>query len=252
MGLPRLRHPRDPTSLRRRPLVLGLYSHQSHCRRYHSSQPRCRLLGDDSHHNPHRHHALGHGPHPLRRSPLLLSPSPRRRPIILQLDRAPKDHPVVLRDRPHPELLAQRPLRPQLGLPLELQPRQSVADRPARHPLLRLRLGRLPLALRHPFKRPQLDPPRLRHRPRRPALVPNALGNLKHRAVRPLGRGSSSQRACGSQSLAMARRARLASRSRLWHDPAADADEDPYRVHAHRGTGAGIHRDDSGPRDGTE
>lgn len=104
---------------------------------------------------------------------------------------------MVLRDGTHTELLAQRSLRSQLGLPMELEPRQSMADCPARHPLLRLRLGRLPLALRHPLKRPQLDPTRLCHRLGRPALVPDALGNLQHRAIRPLGRRPGGQRARG-------------------------------------------------------
>lgn len=39
MGLPCLRHPRHSTSLRRRPLVLGLYTHQGHRLWHHASQP---------------------------------------------------------------------------------------------------------------------------------------------------------------------------------------------------------------------
>lgn len=133
-----------------------------------------------------------------------------------------------------------------------LPPRQTLPNPAAHRPLLRLRLGRLPLHLRRPVQRPQLDPARLRHRPRRPEMVPDALGNLRDRPIRPLGRRTSGRRARRQESLALAGSTGRRARSRIRDDSPADADADPHRIHADRSAGAWIHRHDPGEGDGTQ
>lgn len=133
-----------------------------------------------------------------------------------------------------------------------LSPRQTLPNPPPHRPLLRLRLGRLPLRFRRLVQRPQLDPARLRYRPRRPEMVPDALGDIRDRPIRSLGRRTSGRRARRQESLALAGSAGRRPRSWIRHDSPADPDSDPHRIHAHRGAGAWIHRHDPREGDGTQ
>lgn len=157
---------------------------------------------------------------------------------------------MVLRHRHHPKLLPLRALRPQLEIPLVQQARPRLGHRPTHHPLLPHHLVPLPLALRRRLPRPLLDPAHLRHRPRRPALVPDAVGHLGHGPLGAVGGLPLSGRAPRSLALAVAWRAGCDSRGWVRDDIVADADEVPYCVYARVCAGAGECGDDCGEGDG--
>lgn len=153
---------------------------------------------------------------------------------------------MVLRDRPHPKLLPLRPLRPRLEIPLVVPTCPRLGHRPPRHRLLHRRLGRLPLPLRRPFKIPLLDPAHVCRRPRRPALVSDAMGDVRNGAVGSLGGIPARGRYGRADAVAVAGRAGYNSGSRVRDDFAADADALSYRLYAGLRAGAGQRGDDCG------
>lgn len=157
---------------------------------------------------------------------------------------------MVLRYRHHPELLPLRALRPQLEIPLVQQARLRLGHRPAHHLLLHHRVVPLPLALRRPVPPSHLDPTHLRRRPRRSALVPDAVGHLGHGPLGALGGLPDGGRAPRSLALAVARCVGCDTGRRIRDDIVADADEVPYCVYARVCAGAGEHGDDCGEGDG--
>ena len=148
---------------------------------------------------------------------------------------------MVLRRNRNSKLLAFSTLRSQLALPLVLPARPRLVHRPPRRLLLRHRLGRPPLRLRHPLHLPLLGPARLRHGPRRPSLGANALGNLKHRPLPTLGRRSGRLRDRWQEPVALARGAGRDAGCRVRHDTAADLDTLPRLLHAHCRSGTRLH-----------
>ena len=193
---------------------------------------------------------MGHRPPPLLRLTRLLPPVPRARPVLLQRCAPPESYHLVLRYRSDPELLPQRPLRPQLEIPLVKQARPHMGHRPPCPRLLRRRLGPRPLALRSRLPLPQLDPPHLRHRPRRTPLGTDAPRHVRHGRVGALGHHPSRRRARWPLIVVVARRAGCAAGGRLRHDPSADADALPHRVYARVRAGPGQCRDYRGTGDG--
>ena len=148
---------------------------------------------------------------------------------------------VVLCRNRNPKLLALSTLRSQLALPLVFPARPRLVHWYPRGILFRHHLGRSPLRLRPPLHLSLLGPAGLRHGSGRSTLGTDALGNIKHRSLPPLGRWSSRIGDRGQESVALARCARLCAGSRVRHDTAADLDALPRLLHAHRGTGSRIH-----------
>ena len=153
---------------------------------------------------------------------------------------------VVLHHRPHPKLFPLRSLRPRLEIPLVLAARPCLVHRPSRPRILRWRLGRHPLPLRRPLETPLLDPTHVRRRPRGPALVPNALGDLGHGPLGPVGRVAARGRFGRSDVVAVARGAGCGPGGRVRHDTPSDTDTVPHRVHAGVRAGAWVCGDDRG------
>lgn len=123
-----------------------------------------------------------------------------------------------------------------------------LARRRPRRPLLHRHLGWHALLRLRPQQEPLLADADLRHRPRRAPVVPDALGRLGHRPVRPLGRRAHGLSDRGPLSLALARHAGFAAECWIWHDHAVYSDEVPYLVCAHCGAGSGLDGDDCGTR----
>jgi len=241
LGLPCLRYSRDPAGLRRRSLVLGLAAHQADRSRHHQWESCCRLLGDYSHHRSHRHPHVDCWLPPLGGLAGLLPPSSRPGSLVLHLSFPPEDHRMVLCHRHDTKLLALCTLRKELGIPLELQPRSSLADCVAHHLVFHSCLGCIPMALRHPVKGPFLDLARLRDWPWSTKMVSNPLGYLQYRTVRPMGRWPRSQCSRRTQLVALARRPRRPARRRIRHDPAPNSNTHPHRLHSRRSPSPRLH-----------
>ena len=111
MGLPRLRHPRIPTDLRCLSLVLGLPAHSPDCQRHSHRQSSHIWASIDRDYYAHCCLTLGHWNSLTLRSPRLLPSSARPDPEFLQVSHASQDCALVLRHRPHPELLPIRTVR---------------------------------------------------------------------------------------------------------------------------------------------
>lgn len=111
MGLPCLRHPRIPTDLRCLSLVLGLQAYSPDCQWHSLSQSGYLWTSIDRDHYAHCCLALGHWDSLTLRSPRLLPSSARPDPEFLQVSHAPQDCALVLRHRPHSELLPIRTVR---------------------------------------------------------------------------------------------------------------------------------------------
>ena len=105
MGLPRLRHPRLPTNLRRLPLVLGLQVNSSDRQRRSLGQARHLRTSSDCHHHSHRRFALGRRDSLVLRSSRVLPSSAGPDSEFLQISHAPQGCALVLRRRPHPKFL---------------------------------------------------------------------------------------------------------------------------------------------------
>ena len=78
------------------------------------------------------------------------------------------------------------------------------------------------------------------------------MGHLGHRAIGPLGGRKNRWCTCRAQSLAMAGCAGCCPGRRLRHDSSPDPDTNPYRFHAHRRAGAGVHCHDPRESDSAE
>ena len=157
---------------------------------------------------------------------------------------------VVLRRSNNPKLLALRPLRPQLALPLVEHPYLRLANRPPRRPLLHRRLGRLPIRLRRPIHQPLqgLDP--LHNGTRRPPLGTDALGHFQHRGIRPLGGRTRHIRHRWPQLMALAWCPRRSTRCRLRHDSPANTNAIPRPLHINRRASSWIYSYDLSKSDG--
>ena len=107
-----------------------------------------------------------------------------------------------------------------------------------RHRLLHRPLGPSPLRLFDPQQTSFLDPAHLRHQPRLPALVPNALGYIRHGHLGPVGGITPCRRARGPLPVALAWGAGRHPRGWVWHDSVADSDTIPRRICARVRTGA--------------
>lgn len=114
--------------------------------------------------------------------------------------------------------------------------------RPPRLRLLHRRLGHLTDHLLEGLATPFVDPTHVRRRPRRPSVVPDAVGRLGHGIVGALGRLAARRRPRRPDPLALARDPRRHPGRRLRHDPPADADPLPRHLHLGLRAGAGVHR----------
>lgn len=242
MGLPSLRHPRFPTNLRSFPLVLGFPIDEPDRQRHSVGQPRHLRSFTDRNRYAHRHLTLGHRHHVIPRSPRLLSPSARPDPELLQIGHAPQDCALVLRHRHHPEFLPLRTIRTQLAIPLELRPRTNMDDRPPGLRILHRRLGSLTRHLLKSLTAAFMDPANVRRRSRRPSLVSDALGYLRHGILGAVGRLTARRRPGGQDPMALARNPRRHPGRRLRHDPPPNPDPLPRRVRLGVRAGVGIRR----------
>ena len=132
--------------------------------------------------------------------------------------------------------------------PLDLQPRQTMANPLPLCSLLRIRLDSHPLPPRLDIQIPQLDSTHSRLWPRCTTLGPNLVGSIRGRPLSPLdNRDSRHRQRIRSRStsiprrLALARRPGHPARRGLWDDPSADVDETAYLLYTPGSTGPRIH-----------
>lgn len=242
VGLPCVRHPRDPAALRRRPLVLGLNFDQV---------TGLRLLYFKARLQDHQHRWLPRcGPHvgsrgrSLHRPPKILSTVSGQDAIFLHLYLSTQNHPLVLRCYRHSELFSIRSVWPQLALSVLLATRPCLRHFSTRPPLLRYRMGGLPLSIRPTLYKPQLDPAHIRNRSWRSPMGADALGNIEHRTVCSMGWWSGGECHRGKELVALVGRARCASGCRVWNDSAADVNTVPRPIYAARSSSVGFYRHD--------
>jgi len=238
LDLPRCGHPGHPAALHRGALVLGQPHHSADSHGPDQRRIHCQQSPSDlGHHGSDCLPSLGHRIRLVRWSPRLLPPDARHDPQLLHVARPAPRHPVVLLLRHRPELLAHDQLRPQLGVPLQLQGHPRPGRPRPSHRLLRRLLVPPPLALLLPLQDPPLDRAPLLHRPRRPALGPDAVGHQRHRPLPPVARHRRRIRPRLPRPLAVARPPRHRPGRRPRHGPAAHAYAPTRRCDAHRGTG---------------
>lgn len=252
LGLPRLHNPRNPTTLRNRPLVLGLPPDLHHLRYLPVLFRACLIPQARCRHRPYRRLHVAPSLHATIRSPRLLPPSLWLSPLLLPLPLPSQDCRLDIYYRSHPEFLPLGAVWSELAVPMEFESGAYLGDSSSCPSLLRGAVGGLPGRVRK-FERPPLvDPPRLRHRPRCPALVPNALVHILHRPVPSMGWRSRGIRPPWSYSVALARAVGYRARCRLWYDFPSNAHSYTCYVHASCGSGAWFYRHHCGSRVCTE
>jgi len=128
---------------------------------------------------------VGSRDYPLPRPTKLLPPRPGQCPLILPLPLPPQKRPLVLRDGNPAELLPLRNLQPQLALPVVFATHPHLDHHPAAASLLHRHLVPPPHHAGARLHRSRLVYPHLRRIAWRTQMVPDALVDVRHRALCP-------------------------------------------------------------------
>lgn len=261
-----MRHPGHSANLRRCSVVLGLGTYESLSA--HFDRKQCCRRELESHYTCRGYHCLldvDCWKCSLCRSAEILSPSAWRDPFVLQVHLPEKGHPgrskfiltfinmyeadtitVVFRGSNNSKLLAQRPLRPQLALPLVQSTRRRMANRPPCRPFFRWCLGCFPLRLCHSIYSPFVGPACLFDGSRCSSMGADAVGYIQYWTVCALGRRSSGECDCREELVVVAGRAGCGPGCWVWNDPPPNTDAVPRSLHPHRRPSPWFNRDHPG------